>query len=307
VTLALSHRRHHVVNLALYWLLPLAALRAAEGPSPDVTEPPAFGGFLVVPPRDHVLTAPDLPEADCHPSNADLARILGKVNAIWNKSRIHWGLESLVRDPAARWEELRRARDLCRPATVRFFTLPVPEASRATEGVNVSNIRELQVNGVMIDDGGDLVLVKERARLGSIEGSIDEPIPRVTAHELGDFLGLKHRQDRANLLASDTTGTRPNVRAVTHARERAWKLEGSASVVQLPESVKPATAKGDAARACRLWSWRAEVPGPGAAEAHAECDAIPTSGDRRDLHAAAASDTQACTTCGTLRDPLDTT
>ncbi|MBV8266228.1 MAG: hypothetical protein JO252_07880 [Planctomycetaceae bacterium] len=104
MALALSHRRHRLVNLALCWLLPLAAVRAAEGPSPDVTEPPAFGEFLVVPPRDHVLTTPDLPEADCHLSNADLARILGKVNAIWNKARTHRGLGLLIHELAARWE-----------------------------------------------------------------------------------------------------------------------------------------------------------------------------------------------------------
>ena len=128
-------------------------------------------------------------------------------------------------------------------------------------------------------DSGCLARRPVTKRLGPIEGSIDEPIPRVTAHELGGVLGLKHRQDRAILLASDTTGTWLNAREAAHARERPWKLEGSASVAQLPESAKQATAKGDATRACRLWSWRAEIPGPGAAEAHAERDAIQPPGN----------------------------
>jgi len=64
--------------------------------SPDVTEAPDYEEFLVLPIRIRILTATELPEADCHLSDADVLRILGKVNRIWNKAGIHWGLESLL-------------------------------------------------------------------------------------------------------------------------------------------------------------------------------------------------------------------
>ncbi|MEI7821499.1 MAG: matrixin family metalloprotease, partial [Verrucomicrobiota bacterium] len=57
----------------------------------------------------------------------------------------------------------------------------------------------------------------------------DEPLPRVTSHEIGHALSLSHRQDRTNLMASGTTGFSLNDTEVKAAREIAAKFQKPAS------------------------------------------------------------------------------
>ncbi len=261
-------RRILVLALAALW----AANEALAGDEEAVvTGPPAFDEFVVIPLRVHVLSSSELPEADCRLSDADVARIVGKVNAIWHAAGVHWGVESVVREPAAQEARFRLARDLDGPGNLALFRMLVPEASRDFEGVHVYYIHKFAVNGVWL---GDAAFVQETAALRPVEGGLDEPIPRVTAHELGHALGLSHRQARTNLLASGTTGTLLNGREVAIARRGAALLKGSAAVPVLRAAAREAAAKGDRARAIRLWSWLAEVPGDGAAEARAGRDRL---------------------------------
>jgi hypothetical protein len=267
--------RSSVLRAVLIGIAPSGLLGAGEAPSPDVTEPPPYAQFLVVPLRVHVLQSADLPEVDCKLTDADIARIVNKANAIWHKAGIHWGLESLVREPADRQLEFRKARDSRGSATLDLFPVLLPEASRHCEGLHVYYIHKFPVNGVYM--GSDYALVQETARLRPVDGGIDEPIPRVTAHELGHALGLPHRQDRTNLLASGTTGTLLNQAEVDTAREHTSRVRGVATVADLREQAEAAHRRGDIERARRLWTWLAEVPGQGAQEARSQLDEL----DRR--------------------------
>jgi hypothetical protein len=56
--------------------------------------------FVIIPLRVHVLTAPDIDIAHCKLSDADVARVVGNINAIWHKAGIHFGVESVLREPA---------------------------------------------------------------------------------------------------------------------------------------------------------------------------------------------------------------
>jgi hypothetical protein len=251
--------------------------RAAEAAPDRVVDPPAYDEFLVIPLRVHVLSATDLPEVHCLLSDADVRRIVGKVNGIWHKAGIHWGLETPIREPAARQAKFRLARDLVGKDDFRLFPLLLPEASRDFDGLHVYYLHAFPVNGVYM--GGDYAIVQETASLREVEGGIDEPIPRVTAHELGHALGLPHRQARTNLLASGTTGTGLNADEVRRARAGARAIEGVATVAELRRAAEEASKADDLPRARRLWSWLAEIPGAGADEARRRLAALETPGD----------------------------
>jgi hypothetical protein len=254
---------------------PCANARADDKPA-DVTEPPADGEFVVIPLRVHVLTSEDLPEADCKLTDEDVARIVGKVNGVWNKAGIHFGLESVVREPAAGVERFKAAREESgdEPPPLAAYRFLIPDGEhRRFDGLHVYYIHQFSVNGVYM--GRDFAIVQETARLRPVEGGIDEPLPRVTAHELGHALGLPHRQDRTNLLASGTTGTLLNASEVKTARARAARTRGSLAVPDLLKSAEDASEKGDAPLARRLWTWLSQLPGAGAEAAKKKLEAIP--------------------------------
>ena len=134
-----------------------------------------------------------------------------------------------------------------------------PTPAGGTDGLHVFYVHDLPVNGVWM--GSNFALVRETAQLRAVPGGIDEPIPRVTAHELGHALGLGHRQDLTNLLASGTTGTTLNIREAETARRRARDLKGTTRIADLKTAAAEAEKSGDRARARKLWAWLAELPG----------------------------------------------
>lgn len=240
----------------------LLALVACLASSPDeafATKPLPPSEFLVIPLRVHILTSEDLSDVDCKLSDDDLKRILGKVNLVWHQAGIHWGLDSIVREPAARQDRFKTARDLSgrKEVPLGLFRVLMPRESVAADGLNVYYIHKFSVNGVYLGDR--IAFVQETARLREVEGGIDEPIPRVTAHELGHALGLPHRQARTNLLASGTTGTTLNAEEIAKAREVARTTPGTLSVEELTDRSR---AEQDADRSAILKRWLAEIPTP---------------------------------------------
>lgn len=204
--------------------LVLIGRAGAAEPSPDVTSVPPPEQFVIVPLRVHVLTG-DAAEVDCKLTDADVGRIVGKVNRIWGVAGVYFGLESIVREPAARLDQFRRVRDEIGAAPLGLFRILRPDDTRAFDGLHVYYVHKLPVNGVYM--GEDYAIVQETAKLREVEGGIDEPVPRVTGHELGHALGLSHRQHRTNLMQSGTTGILLNEAEVKVAREKALKVKGA--------------------------------------------------------------------------------
>ena len=217
-------------------VLVLAAVASgASEPAADVTSPPPAEAFIVVPLRVHVLTSTDVPEIDCQLTDADVERVIAKMNRVWSVAGIYFGVESVVREPAAKVDQFKRIREELGGAPLGLFRILRPEGSRAFDGLHVYYVHKLPVNGVYM--GEDYSFVQETAKLREVEGGIDEPVPRVTGHELGHALGLPHRQNRTNLMASGTTGTLLNEAEVKVAREKALKTKGA---MRYDECVKKA-------------------------------------------------------------------
>ncbi len=78
-----------------------AALLVCDARATDVTKVPAYDQFIVVPLRVHVLTSKELDLTDGRIADDEVEKAVLKINAIWSKAGIYFGLESIVREPAA--------------------------------------------------------------------------------------------------------------------------------------------------------------------------------------------------------------
>ncbi|MHC5541291.1 Matrixin [Singulisphaera rosea] len=262
-----------VIVLSLSAGLLMSPAARGDEPNPEAVKPaPSRDRFLVIPLRVHILKASKLPEVDCHLTEADISRILGKVNRVWQQAEVFWGLESLVNEPAARQDSFRLALSLNAEVDLALYRLLVPKGPTHDRGIDVYFLHELPANGVWM--GEDYVIVKETAELRSVPGGIDEPIPRVTSHELGHTLGLSHHADKSHLLASGTTGTVLGPDEAEGARREATKTRGAWTVDELTLLATKAVEERDAVKARRYWGWLAAIPGEGANEARRQLERV---------------------------------
>ncbi len=208
-------RRVLRVACCLLGVLGAHATRAQES-----TNGFAFADFLLVPLRVHLLTATNEPAIHTTLTSNDVTRILGKVNRVWAQAGITFYLESLRVEAATNpTNYVENAREDERATLLSLR----PKDSLATNCFHVFYLRQIRANGIYFNAQG--IFVKDTASLRKVEGGIDEPLPRVTSHELGHALTLPHRQDVTNLLASGTTGTWFNEAEIKQAREAAKKKE----------------------------------------------------------------------------------
>ncbi|HEX8913273.1 MAG TPA: hypothetical protein VF796_13010, partial [Humisphaera sp.] len=214
-----------------------------------VTTQPARADVLILPLHAHVLSAPGRPDIDCKLTDDDLARILGKANRIWRQAGVQFAV-TVHREPAADVEGFDKLRAKAVPGALGVYKALAPVATRDLPGVHVYYVHELPPNGVYL--GGSTCFVKETASLRKVPGGIDEPIPRVTSHEVGHFLGLPHRQDVTNLMASGTTGTTFNEAEVKVSRAKAAATKGAMTVVEAERAAAEAEKSGDKAAAKAL-------------------------------------------------------
>src|SRR5262245_7235368 len=192
---------------------------AAQAQETNATRCFRFEDYLLAPLRIHLLSATNSARIATTLKSEDIDRILDKINRIWSQAGMHFYLESLVREEAQSQdfgEVLGKAADLTGVLRLR------PETSRAPGMFHLYYIKELSVNGVYLKEG---MFVKDTASLKKVEGGIDEPIPRVTSHELGHALTLQHCQTPTNLMFRGTTGTTLDESEIQQAREAARKFE----------------------------------------------------------------------------------
>ena len=159
--------------------------------------------FRIVPVRVHLIRAPDT-AAGTTLKTEDIERVFRKANGIWHAAGVHLWVESIVSEKRATLEG--HTQDLTLPLEALLPLRPL-----VTDGAtcfHIYYIHAMAPNGIYMRRDG--IFVKETAKLRDVPGGIDEPLPRVSAHELGHGMGLPHRQDTTNLMASGTTGTSLN-------------------------------------------------------------------------------------------------
>jgi len=265
--------------LAALCLSLVAAMTASAG---DVTEPPAYDKFLVIPLRFHILTSKDLPMADCTLTDADATRAVAEINRIWEKAGIRFGLDAIVREPAA---QVGRFQEIVRVTNGQFadadpFAILLPMGTRAFDGLNVTLFRELPMNGTYIA-AADAPIVQQDPQLRPVAGGSEVPVGRVAARGLGQALGLESRQaDEVGLLSPGTNGVALGEDEVARARSFARAIPGTLDIPAANKAAEVAVARGDHAAARRIYTWLSEIPGPGAAAARKKLAALPSSGPK---------------------------
>ena len=184
-----------------------------------------YADYRIVPVRVHLLRDTVTPAAGTTLTRDDIARIFRKANSIWHAAGVHLRVESIVSEKPANLGNYEHQAELPIEAL-----LALRQTDTRVPGMfHVYYIGAMAPNGIFMRRDG--IFVKESARLKKVPGGIDEPLPRVSAHELGHGMGLPHRQDTTNLMASGTTGTSLNDAEIDKVRDTL----GSLAWVETPE------------------------------------------------------------------------
>ena len=141
------------------------------------------------------------------------------MNRIWGHAGIHFPIATLTTEAAALPMPTGKL-PLAQPS---LDARPAPPTTRTPDHFHVYYLKRFLANGVYIGPGG--MFVKDMAKLWKVENGIEKPIPRVTSHELGHALTLKHRQEATNLMASGTSGWTLNEAEIEQSRAAAQKLK----------------------------------------------------------------------------------
>jgi hypothetical protein len=222
--------------------------------SQGVTNQFSFGDYLTIPLRVHLLNAKDAPSIHTSLTGADITRILGKLNLVWAQAGVLFYLESLVEEAAN--EPQIHAQPALHGDRDGLLGLR-PGISMGTNMFHVYYVKQMPMNGIYFPEA---IFVKDTASLRAVPGGLDEPLPRVTSHELGHALNLPHRQHTTNLMASGTTGKWLNEEEIHHARAAALKLNW---VSQAPDMLQKANTlfdKNSTNAASALYSALATIP-----------------------------------------------
>jgi len=240
------------LRLGVHFLLlaTLISSRASAESSPDVLCDPPRKTFLLIPLHVHVLQCDAREDLNCKLTDEQVRSVVNQVNGIWHKAGIHFCLGPILHENAANVkafaDSITGAGDPPQSSPLEMYRLLAPVESRSLAGLHVYYIHQFDVNGVFL--GRCMCFVKETASLRPVEGGIDQPLPRVTSHELGHAMGLPHRQDITNLMASGTNGIKLNEAEVEIVRARAGKISGAMTIAEFEANATAATSKDEVDR-----------------------------------------------------------
>jgi len=239
----------------LVWMLAGGGLLLSVATGRAGADRPVFSypDYLVAPVRVHLLDAPDSRAIGTTLTEPDITRILRKINAIWSQAGIAFYLESLVREEAAH-PELDSL--LGHPNDLTLLLKLRPEASKASNVFHLYYVKQFSANGVYL---GEAMFVKDTAALRAVPGGIDEPLPRVSSHELGHALSLRHHTNVLHLLASRTTGTHLDAAEIRQARQAAAGILWIQKATTIMEQADQLHAMGQTAEARKLYQMLAPI------------------------------------------------
>lgn len=152
---------------------------------------------------------------------AGVRALFVEVNTIWSQAGIRFeleGVDALQALDVAPKKWLQRDRDWVKSA--------LPQAHFSATAIDVCFVRQMGPNGFFY---GEPVVVSETPEFTKVKGGADNAVARVTAHELGHVLWLKHREDKTNLMASGKNGISLNHEEIQAARQRAMQILGQGS------------------------------------------------------------------------------
>jgi hypothetical protein len=180
-------------------------------------EPPSALPVLTLPVRVHLMQSATVPAMQTTLTEADIKRVFAKVNKVWAAAGIQFEIESIGATEAA-----PLSKEQLLSGEFERVGAMIPQSRLSATALNVCYVKQVQPNGFY---NGKLIVVKDTAALKEVPGGLDEPLPRVTSHELGHALGLPHRQETTNLMQSGTTGFSLNEAEITKAREKALQRQ----------------------------------------------------------------------------------
>lgn len=235
--------------------LPAWVALSAKGAGGESLRPGfAFDDWLVAPVRVHLLSASNGPAIHTTLTNSDVERILKKINGVWSQAGISFWLESLVREESLNQGYTAR---MGLPDDLRGLLSLRPLSSRATNMFHIYYLKRFSANGVYL---GEAMFVKDTAKLEAVPGGIDEPLPRVSSHELGHALSLQHHTNLHHLMFRGTTGTNLDAIEIRQARAAALRLPWMERAPDLFKRAGELREKKNAAESRSLYSRLAVIP-----------------------------------------------